>query len=40
MDGYSNVRIVVGSDRVEEFEKISGNYNGKLYQFKKIELLY
>ena len=39
MDGYSNVRIVVGSDRVEEFEKITGNYNGKLYQFKKIELL-
>lgn len=37
-DGYTNTRIVVGSDRVEEFERITGNYNGKLYDFDKIEV--
>ena len=30
-DGYTNVRIVGGADRVKEFDKLSGNYNGKLY---------
>lgn len=38
MDGYTNVRIVGGSDRVTEFEKLSNNYNGKLYQFDNIEV--
>ena len=37
-DGYSNVRIIGGGDRVAEFEKLSGNYNGKLYQFDNIEV--
>ena len=37
-DGYTNVRIVGGGDRVKEFEKLSGNYNGKLYQFDNIEV--
>ena len=37
-DGYSNVRIIGGGDRVTEFEKLSGNYNGKLYQFDNIEV--
>jgi glycine/serine hydroxymethyltransferase len=32
-DGYTNVRIVGGSDRVKEFEKLSNNYNGQLYAF-------
>ena len=38
MDGYANVRIVGGGDRVKEFENLSGNYNGKMYQFDNIEV--
>jgi len=38
-DGYTNVRIVGGSDRVKEFEKLSNNYNGQLYQFDAIEVV-
>ena len=38
MDGYANVRIVGGGDRVAEFEKLSSNYNGKLYQFDNVEV--
>jgi len=38
MDGYTNVRIIGGGDRVKEFENLSGNYNGKLYQFDSIEV--
>lgn len=37
-DGYANVRIVGGSDRVAEFEKLTGIYNGKLYNFDNIEV--
>ena len=37
-DGYTNVRIVGGSDRVGEFEKLTGTYNGKLYNFDNIEV--
>jgi len=36
-DGYSNVRIVVGDDRMKEFDKLSSNYNGKLYDFSGLE---
>ena len=39
MDGYAGVRIIGGGDRVAEFEKLSGNYNGKLYQFDNLEVL-
>ena len=38
-DGYTNVRIVGGSDRVKEFEKLSNNYNGQLYAFDAIEVV-
>ena len=38
MDGYSGVRIIGGGDRVQEFEKLSGDYNGKLYQFDNLEV--
>ena len=38
-DGYANVRIVAGSDRVKEFEKLSTNYNGALYAFDNVEVL-
>ena len=37
-DGYAGVRIVGGSDRVSEFEKLSNNYNKKLYDFDSIEV--
>jgi hypothetical protein len=38
-DGYAGVRIVGGADRVKEFEKLSNNYNGQLYQFDNIEVV-
>ena len=38
IDGYSGVRIVGGSDRVSEFEKLTNNYNKKLYDFDSIEV--
>jgi len=38
-DGYSNVRIVAGQDRVKEFDKLSQNYNGQLYQFDNMEVV-
>ena len=38
-DGYAGVRIVGGADRVKEFEKLSNNYNGELYQFDNIEVI-
>jgi phosphopantetheine adenylyltransferase len=38
-DGYANVRIVGGADRVKEFEKLSSNYNGNLYNFDNIEVV-
>ena len=37
-DGYAGVRIVGGSDRVSEFEKLTNNYNKKLYDFDSIEV--
>ena len=38
-DGYTNVRIVAGQDRVKEFDKLSQNYNGQLYQFNNMEVI-
>ena len=38
-DGYTNVRIVGGADRVKEFDKLANNYNGALYQFDNVEVL-
>jgi phosphopantetheine adenylyltransferase len=38
-DGYSSVRIVGGSDRVKEFDKLANNYNGNLYQFDNIDVI-
>lgn len=39
MDGYSGIRIVGGSDRISEFEKLANNYNGKLYSFDNLEVV-
>ena len=38
-DGYSNVKIVVGADRVKEFAKLSGDYNGKIYDYSGVEVV-
>jgi len=38
-DGYSSIRIVAGSSRVKEFEKLANNYNDQLYQFDSIEVI-
>ena len=39
MDGYTNVKIYGGNDRVKEFQKLTGDYNGKLYQFDNVEVV-
>ena len=38
-DVYANVRILGGADRVKEFEKLTGDYNGKLYNFDNVEVM-
>lgn len=38
-DGYSNVQIVVGGDRVQEFGKMSDKYNGQLYDFANVSTI-
>ena len=38
-EGYSEVNIVVGGDRVSEFTSLSSKYNGDLYNFKKINVV-
>ena len=38
-DGYTNVRILGGADRVKEFQKLTGDYNGKLYNFDNVEVM-
>lgn len=35
-DGYSEVEIVVGGDRVSEFDKMSSSYNGKIYDYQNV----
>jgi hypothetical protein len=37
--GYSNVNIVVGSDRQSEFENLAQKYNGDLYNFDLIRVI-
>ena len=38
-DGYAGVRIVGGSDRTADYERLSTDYNGKLYQFDTLETI-
>jgi hypothetical protein len=38
-EGYANVKIVVGSDRVAEFDNLAQKYNGDLYDFDEIETI-
>ena len=37
-DGYSSVNIVVGGDRVSEFNSLAQKYNGDLYTFDEIKV--
>ena len=37
--GYDNVKIVVGDDRVKEFTNMTGKYNGKTYNFGKLDVV-
>ena len=38
-NGYAGVRIIGGADRVKEFEELSNQYNGQLYNFDNIEIV-
>ena len=38
-DGYSSVNIVVGGDRVSEFNSLAQKYNGELYTFEEIKVV-
>ena len=37
-EGYSTVNLVVGGDRVSEFNSLATKYNGKLYNFDDIKV--
>jgi hypothetical protein len=38
-DGYSNINIVVGSDRLSEMQSLSAKHNGTFYQFNEIKVI-
>ena len=38
-DGYTDATMIVGSDRVSEFERLLTKYNGKDYNFDSIEVI-
>lgn len=38
-EGYTEVNIVVGSDRVSEFQNLAQKYNGSLYNFNNIQVI-
>jgi len=38
-EGYSNVNIIVGSDRAAEFENLAQKYNGQMYNFDEIDVI-
>jgi hypothetical protein len=38
-DGYSNINIVVGSDRLSEMQSLSAKHNGKFYEFAEIKVI-
>lgn len=37
--GYKDVNIVVGADRLKEFETLANKYNGQLYDFENINVV-
>ena len=38
-EGYSNVKIIVGADRLAEFKNLAQKYNGDLYDFEEIQVV-
>ena len=38
-DGYTQVTLVVGDDRVQEFQGLLEKYNGNLYNFEQINVV-
>lgn len=38
-EGYTEVNIVVGGDRVAEFQNLAQKYNGSLYNFNNIQVI-
>ena len=38
-DGYTNVNIVVGSERQSEVQNLANKHNGKFYQFNEIKVI-
>jgi phosphopantetheine adenylyltransferase len=38
-EGYSHVRFIAGSDRVDEYQERFAKYNGKLYDFDTLEVI-
>jgi hypothetical protein len=38
-DGYSNINIIVGSDRLSEMQSLSAKHNGKFYEFVEIKVI-
>ena len=38
-DGYSNINIVVGSDRLSEIQSLATKHNGQFYQFDDINVI-
>ena len=38
-DGYANIRIVGGGDKIKQYEKLANQYNGSTYQFDNIDIV-
>ena len=38
-EGYTSINIVVGADRLGEFESLATKYNGELYDFEEIRTI-
>jgi len=38
-EGYTSIKLVAGSDRVKEFEKLANDFNGQLYDFEEIDVI-
>ena len=38
-EGHTHATMVVGSDRVKQFQQLSAKYNGKEYNYKKIRVI-
>ena len=37
--GFTKLNIMVGQDRLSEFQSLAHKYNGDLYEFEEIEVV-